>query len=149
MPLGQQLLAITQLVGVGAAGLQKLVLQPSVRSQSQCFAKLPACLWFNPAVWADKLTHLELHGVTVQRHLPPGLAQLFGLHTLGLIDCCLRPRGVAQLLRQVVQGGLNLKVLLLQSNGLWQLPEHGWQALSGLQVGVFVSLQQLYQARIP
>lgn len=114
-------------------GLQKLVLQPPAKTRFHGCAHLPACLWFKPSVWADKLTHLELHGVALQRYLPPGLAQLTGLHTLGLTCCCLQPAGVAQLLRQVVQGGMKLRVLLLRSNDLLQLPSHGWQALDGLQ----------------
>lgn len=85
-----------------------------------------------PAAWASKLTCLQLHGVPLLGSL--ALQELTCLHRLVCTDTPLGTSEVEQLLQQL-GNCVALTGLVLASNGLLELPERGWERVTGLKVG--------------
>lgn len=90
-------------------------------------------LWLQPEAWASKLTCLQLQGVPYMSTLP--LQELTRLQRLVCTGSLLETSAVQQLLEQL--GSCTaLTALVLACNGLYQLPEQGWERVTGLKVGV-------------
>lgn len=93
-------------------------------------------LWLNDKVWASKLTCLHLQNMTVLCDKKSWTLQhLTRLQHLSISGARLPPKDVQHLVQQL-HSCQQLTGLQLTSNDMWELPEQGWEGVTGLKVTV-------------